>query len=466
MEIKNAAVVLSLVFISHAASIGLDEYVDSVYAGSERVTSAQLNQRKWQAKQDAFEREFYPQLYLDGTYAYRPQWSNIIPGYSSESIYDRYLDEADFISGSGQVISELVDERFYNLFENPPSHMFSLGISFEQPLWFTHTRREDFDILKEQARYSICEWQLVQMKERAKATKLYYRLLLVQNTAAVYSSLVAQRKEYHENMVAQYERGITDPYDTLSSYLEYITAKTDLETQEYEKEKVTRKFIELGNLSGADDEIILTDELVPRDYSVPIELMKEQILVENKDLLQGDITVEMAKTEVRKAEKLFWPEVHWGVRFSRTGYMGRDHDFSFRPDKEVYLGMRYKLFSFGARIEKLNKARYSERIASLLYEAGKREIFGELEDLYAEYRKTMARLQSFETALSAAEQMEELARMRHSDGIISREELEKRRHAVAMQKLKYARAVYQQNIAVIDLRLLLSDYLYDTRFFE
>jgi outer membrane protein TolC len=78
----------------------------------------------------------------------------------------------------------------------------------------------------------------------------------------------------------------------------------------------------------------------------------------------------------------------------------------------------------------------------------------------------MARLESFETALSVAEQMEELARIRHRDGIISREELEKRRHAVAMQKLKYARAVYQQNIAVIDLRLLLSDYLYDTRFFE
>ncbi|ERP31191.1 TolC family protein [Chitinivibrio alkaliphilus] len=443
--------------------LSLTDYIDSVYAASPRIEQSQLIHRQWQRKYTAFEREFYPQLMAFSRYQFVPQ--NLpFAGYDKPHLEERFVQESSFPAPGTQFLSRLLDEQYATWFEEAPRHQVYAGIAMENPLWITHPRRDSFAIIETQTSYMICEWQLTQMEEKARATKMYYSVLLSRKKSSIYADLAAEKERLHKRTVDLFHGETRDSYDTLVTSIAYSNAMDDFRQAERQEELLFQEFLELGGFSEEQRELDLTDSLVQQQYGQGISAIEQTALAENKEILLKDIARDIAAAEYRQERTAFLPQFTWGVRAGVRTFP--DSDISLQDHREAFFQVEYPLFTFGARVERLAEARYAKRIAELDYIEKKQDVLWQLRHAYTTYTEHLSAIERQDRAVSAALEALEIARLRFDNGVMTVEELNHRKEAYALQRLRRAQALYDLNNALIDMRLLVADYLYETDFVD
>jgi outer membrane protein TolC len=179
-------------------------------------------------------------------------------------------------------------------------------------------------------------------------------------------------------------------------------------------------------------------------------------------MLANEVDLAQLRTKIAKGD--YFPTVYGGLSLNRTAQFDEFKNFdgfSFVPDRKLYLGVSYDITTYGQRKLKLKQSEYNLKIAEHNYENKKEQLLIQLKSNFEAINEEYAKVEESKKILDAAQKALVLAQNRFKSGLISQTEIDIFEQRYRQSGLVYLSAVSQYNSALIDLRIMGADYLYE-----
>lgn len=342
----------------------------------------------------------------------------------------------------------------------PKENAVELGLSIEQPLFQQGKVLTSMRMNKMESSMLICQWQDEHMRLKSIVSKYYYNYLLMKQKQEIISSFKSFSEQKHEILVHSFKAGECLTIDTLESYLS--VSHYDEQFLEAEQELFLAQ-LALTRLTGISDSDTFTvsGELTPLVYNMEFDTALIRIVEQNKVITKLRGETELAELGIEMAKREYLPEVSVGVNFNRLSHFN-DHDyFSLEPERQIYLGMTYNLFSSGKRYFNVRQRQINKEMTQNRLDESIRELQIKLKEIWGVRSVRKKKLDRSKSTITAAEEGYRIAKELFENGVIPITRLHEIEETFLQAKLNYVKHIYDYNCSVIELRLLTADYLYN-----
>ncbi len=465
MNLKIKIVLLSLFCVCIAQAYTINELVDSAYAHSGLVKNADLMLDQNRNEYKEIRSNFFPDvdLFANGTHHFRtydPYQSEL----NSSSYSSTYESESYSISRrpdvQDQIITSMLDKYSADRSFAPKMGALEFGISIEQPIFQQGKVLTQLKINKVEGSVMVCHWQDMRMQVKASVNLHYYSLLLAREKVNVMKSFLSLNEKKRDITRTLYMLGEVLVLDTLTTYLDIVQAEEELFRVE-QNENLAE--LSLKRLIGADslDTLPVSGELIPLQYEVSYDSAIALVIAQNKKIthLRGEHDLSSLKTELLKREYL--PEVYAGVDLSRLSHFDDRSNIALEPERKIYVEVRYPLFTSGKRHFAVLQAEQQEEIVENNLDEMIQALLNDLEKRWQEMDAEKLRMERNSTARSVAEEAYSIAKLQYSNGDLSLIEFGEYEQRLLTANLNYIESVFRFNCAIVEIRLLTADYLYN-----
>jgi len=450
-----------LLLLCRISAYNLTDLIDSAFLHSGFVQNADIMMEKNRNEYKEIRSELFPEinLFANGRHysqTYDPyQFEPGTPSYTAQYIYESWLHDPKDL-----VITNMLDSYSADRSFAPKKGSVELGVSIEQPIFqqgkvFTQLRMN-----KVVGSVLVCHWQDMRMQVKAAVTRHFYSLLLAREKVRVMNGYVSLNEKKREIVLSLYSSGEVLSLDTLSSFLDIIQAEEQLFGIE-QNESLAE--LSLKRLIGADslDTLPVEGELLPLEYSVSYDSAVALVVDQNKIIthLRGEQDLAALNTEMEKRE--YFPEVFAGINLSRLSHFEDRSNFLLEPERQIYLSVRYPLFTSGKRHFSVLQAEQQEEIVDNDLDETIKSLLNDLKKRWQEKNAEELRMERNRAARRVAEEAYSIATLQFSNGDLSLIEYGEYEQRLLSANLNYIESVYRFNCVIIELRLLTADYLYN-----
>jgi len=440
-----AVLVIILFFFAKtfSAQYSLSELVDSAYRHSHLLAIADLQMKKSKEAVDEAKRKMLPTIGLSGNYSYA-----ITP----------YNPMSGILSGTGA--SSLMNGFDISI---PPNNV-SGGIEMRQTFFAQTKLRYSLEYAQVLGRGLICRWQDVRMRVKANMTKLYYSALIIQEQTQIEKQSREIAQSRHAHTVLRFNSHVLSEIDTLNSFVDFSSATIRYAEILRNKREIYRNIAVAAGITESPDSIILSDTLSISDYQFDYNILELHFLAENKELRLLANEVDLAEISLKITKGDYFPTVYGGLSLNRTAQFENPRNFNgflIEPDRKLYLGFSYDVTTFGQRKLRVKQSEYDLKIANHNYENKKEQLLLELKSNFEAINEEYAKVEEGKRILDAAQKALVLAQNRYKDGLISQTEMDIFEQRFRQSGIVYLSAISRYNSALIDLRIMGADYLYE-----
>jgi|GEM_PF-2003769 len=453
-----------------SAEHSLVELVDSAYKHSHLLAIADLQMKKSKEAVDEAKRKMLPTVALNGNYSYAVTsynpMSNMLDGQmpSFTKMYNDLIPENRSFKVGDTLITGMLD-YLINGFSNPgPPNSISGGIELRQMFFAQNKLRYSLEYAQVLGRGLICHWQDVRMKVKANMTKLYYSALIVQEQTQIEKQSRDIAQSRHEHTVLRFNSHVLSEIDTLNSFIDFSSAVIRCAEIQRNKREIYRMIAVAAGIEENPDSMILSDTLSISDYQFDYNILEMHFLSENKDLRLLANEVDLAEIRLKITKGDYFPTVYGGLSLNRTAQFENPKNFDgvlVEPDRKLYLGFSYDVTTFGQRKLRVKQSEYDLKIAKHNYENKKEQLLLELKSNFESIKEEYAKVEEGKKILDAAQKALALAQNRYKDGLISQTEMDISEQRFRQSGIVYLSAISRYNSALIDLRIMGADYLYE-----
>lgn len=444
-----------------AQDLNLQDFLEMSYFSSERINVAKLEQKKRMAVLEERKGDFLPQLKAKTNYAWIPKSASMLSISDDYSFHEIFKATSQHASNSDTLLSYMMDGVISGLSSGTSNHSLSMGLEITQTIWAQGKIRKAYEVARLEGRAAICDWQEAQMNVKAEGTRLFYSTLLAEQFLRIAEKRLKRAQERHQKSVELFGFNMTSQLDTLNTFLGITNATSAVRTSKNSVSNLKKRMKSMAHMEIDEDSINLVGELKPDEFSIPYDLMEEQTLIENKVLTKLSSIKEISEIGVEMAKASYLPTIYSGITLSRVARFGKLADFDLQPDRQVFIGAEIELFSFNRRLARLKQAEYDMRISRQHFEEQEREILLMLKRAYDTFEEHKEGLSNYRVAFESAQIAMGIAEERYDRGQMSLLDLQDQEDLLLESEYALASAIFAHNSALIDLRLIIADYIYE-----
>ncbi|MDR0304184.1 MAG: TolC family protein [Chitinispirillales bacterium] len=462
-------IILILSSAAFAADYSLNELVDSAYKHSHLLSIADLQIEKNKEFVDESKRHLLPAVTFTGNYNYAITPYNSMAKITDESpasfteFYKKEIAGNFPYKAGDTLITGMLDYLISGFSEITPRNTISGGIDLRQTFFAQNKFRHSINYARIQGRALICYWQDVRMKVKADMTKLYYSALIAKEQTLIEKQSRDIAESRHNQTVLLFNSHILSEIDTLNSFVDFSSSAIRLAESQRHNREIYHTIALSAGISNSDS-ITLSDTLSISGYRFDYDVLQQHFLEENKDLRLLANEVDLAEIRAAMAKDDYYPIIYGGISLNKVAQfdnLNKFDDFSFEPDRKLYLGISYDITTFGRRRLKVKQSEYDLKIAKHNYENKKEQLLIQLKSNFEAINEEYAKVEESKKILDASQKALVLAQNRFSDGLISQMEMDIFEQRFRQSGLVYLSAVLRYNSALIDLRIMGADYLYE-----
>jgi len=446
-------------------SYSLSELIDSAYKHSHLVAVANMMIEQNIKSIEETRRNMLPQILFSGNFEHAITPFNLMTAGSDLATFTENYRAAFPASSVWNLadieITTMLDQTL-NALMYMPQNTLSGGIDIRQTIFAQRRLRLSLEYEKFRGRGLICKWQEARMNVKADITRKYYSALIAQKRTRIEQRSLDIAQSRHSETVLRFELEQLSELDTLNSFIDFSQARIRLREAERTELESFRAIVVTAGLSARADSIILTDSLLPNVVNIDYDLLMRNFLARNKELRMLTTAVELASLNVQIAKGEFLPVVFGGLALNRIANFTGRSDFSFEPERKVYLGMTYDITPFGQRGLRVRQREFDLNIARRNLDRRTEELTLVLTSLYEMLAEEILKIEESRNMRDAAEKAYDLAQSRYSNGLVSQTDMEIAEQKFRSSDLSYLQAIFGYNSLLIDLRIIGADYLFDT----
>jgi len=453
--------VASILGQSFAVSYSLEQLVDSSYAFSGDVKNSTITMEQSYNKNKEIRSRLFPKIVVHGNFT------------RNMRSYNRFSDESDFsfsselnggFSGGSdwgdRYLASLLDERFDMISFGAKRNSAEIGVSVIQPIFHGANGMIDYKISKVESSLLVCHWQEVRMLVKTAIAKQYYQCQLSLKRSQILEKMNDIAQESHSVVKSSFRAGESLPYDTLISFMESVKAEEALFES---RQRNALVLYTLQKESGVkqDSGFSVDDSFPILTYELSYETALDRLNQTNKQIttLRGEHDRSLLMIE--KAKQQFRPNLQVGADFLRTSHFTVPGAFSMEPERRVYVDFSYDLLATGTRWFSLAQAKQNEQVVQNRLDDTLRERQLELKRCWEDWVMVKARLDRVHSAMEIGKQGIETALEQYRNGVLLRSSLYEIQRKSLELEMSYLDLIYRNNMAVIEIRLLTADYLYN-----
>lgn len=442
----------------------LEDLVELAFRESGYVKNSDLSLEESIVKRNILRSSLLPQINIHGRTTH---YGKSYDPYSLEGerigVSNQYVKESREMfrlpDAQDLIITDIADTYTGRSFA-PKENAIDLGLSIEQPLFQQGKILTEMRMNKMESSMLICHWQDEHMRLKSIVSKYYYRYLLMKQKQEIISSFKSFSEKKHELLTLSFNAGECLTIDTLESYL----AVSHYEEQLLEaKQELFLAQLALTRLTGIDagDTLSVSGELTPLFYEIDYDTALNRIVDENKIITQLRGETELAELDIEMTKREYLPEISMGINLNRLSHFNEREYFSLDPERQIYLGMKYNLFSSGKRHFKVRQKQIHKEISQNKLDESIRELQIKLKEIWGVRNVRQKKMERSKSTISAAEEGFRIAKELFENGLIPITRLHEIEKTFLQAKLNYVKHIYNYNCSVIELRLLTADYLYN-----
>ena len=467
-ENMKKSLCLILLFSTLAfADVGfsLAELIDSAYRHSHLIAVANMAIEQNVQAIDEARRNMLPQIRFFGNFEHLITPFNPMGDLDGEMTFTE-MYRATFPAAlshnlADMEITGMLDRLVMGLTE-PPANTLSGGFDFRQPIFAQRRLRLSLMYERVRGRGLICRWQEARMTVKADMTRKYYSAIIAQKRTSIEERSRDIAENRHNETVLRFELEQVSQLDTLNSFIDLSQARLRLREARRLQRDNFRAIAVAARLSAHADSIVLSDTLLANVTDINFDLLMRNFLAQNKELRLLNTAVNLAEIRLQMTRGEYFPTVFGGFALNRIANFTGGGDFSFEPERKVYLGITYDILPFGQRGMRVKQSELDLRIARRNLERRKEELTLLLTSYYETLIEEILRIEESRNIRNAAESALALAQVRYANGLISQADMEWIEQKFRNSDLTYLQAVFAYNSLLIDLRIIGADYLFDT----
>jgi outer membrane protein TolC len=458
--LKKENILLSIVILTtvvFSREYTLVELVDSVYKHSDRLKIATYKMEKNSEEVKERKSDFLPSFGIGATYGY---------AISSGSSFDEFSYTEAYLHGvkspqdQDVFITSMMDQTASMLGGGAPKNSLALTAKIHQNIYSQGKVYNMYKMSELSSRGLICHWQEVRMEARAEITRLYYRALLAEKDLDIrvkFEELLGNR---HQKSVDYFKASLKSELDTLNSFLDLTKANIKMLEARRGRDDVFRTIVIFTKLEEPAESVSVVGELEPMFFEKSIDEVKFQFLQENKTLTQLRNQVDILEYNIKFTQGNYYPTVFGGIDFGTSSQFDSDNSINFLPQHQLFLGVNYDLFTFGKRGFKVEQSRYDKKIAERELGNSEKRLTLSLERQFALLEEKRIRMSEGEQIETTSKKAYEISIDSYESNLISSLEVQDSETKLLESHLYFSNAIFEYNSALIDLRIMMADYLY------
>ncbi len=457
---------LTVASASFGVTYTLEALLELGFAHSREIKIVEEEMKKTEAQVKEYYGMAFPKLDFNSYYQYAPnQFNPLSTGEDTEDMSitqllgDNLVDPAS--EPGAYILGGIFDGMMGGL--TPKKHLANLELSLTQPLFSQGKVVTGLKIAKLYNRVLLCKWQDVKMQVKANISRLFYSGLLAEKNNEIQSNAITLAEEGHRLAVLRYNSGKGTELDTLNTRLNLESSRIAYQEAIKGRNMALDALKKSVGLTDNLEDITLSGDFPEDDYSINLDKAIKYVQSENKNVIQLNVSREIQHKLVKIAKSDYLPLVYCGAAAGWTTQFNRDEDVIWQDDQKVFIGMSYNLFSGLQRHQKIkqakNNARTMEENRELAIEGLELATRNAWEGLETS-RKKLAQAKSM---VALAEKAYNVSKKAYELGGVTLLDFQDSEQKVNGARIAYNAALFEFFNAVVDMRLLMGDYLYDEK---
>ncbi len=456
--------IISLICTVPATTYTLDALLEIGFENSRVIKIVEEEMDKADAQVKEYYGMAFPKLEFNSYYQFAPnQFNPLGAGGDMEDISIVDLLEMSGIQQSiepgAHLIGGVLDGMMAGL--TPKKHLTSVGLSLTQPLFSQGKVLTGLKIAKLYNRGLLCKWQDTKMKVKANISRLFYTALLAEKNNEIQKNAITLAGEGHRLAVIRYQSGKGTELDTLNSRLNLENSRITCQESIKGKRMALDALVKTTGIPAKVEDIKLSGEFPDGDYTIDLQDAIRYVRSENKQVIQLNVAREIRYKLVKIAKSDYLPLVYCGGSISKITQFNPEDDVVWQNDQKVFIGLSYNLFHGLQRHQKIKQAKSDARSIEQSRELAIEGLELMARNAWESLETSRKKLAQSKSLLALAEKAYNISKKAYELGGITLLDFQDSEQKVNGARIANSAALFEFYNAVIDMRLLMGDYLYD-----
>ncbi len=432
----GSAIVMCVAFVN-AGTWTLDKLIDEGLANSQVVKAVSEEQKKADAQVKEAKGSAAPTVTMNAAGSY------ILDSYSPP-FPDPYKSMSDLTK--------------------PKTNTLSAGINLNQPLYAQGKVAIGLRVAKLYNRQLLCKSESAKMQVKASVTKAFYQLLLAKQNAKVSEDALALAKETHKQTVLQFSVGKSAELDTLTSFYGVEKAEADVRSS---AKGTTLAVAQLINVTGIDEPTATVDvsgEFMNPSFTISLEDALKKVHKDNKDLNQLMSGARIQEEQVKLARSDYLPRINATFGYTEINQFNNTNDLAGKDNawganSSVGVNLTWTLFNGLGTQMRVREAEAAKRGFEHTSASTDDALDLAARSAWESMESNRVDIERAALMVTVAQKAADISAKAYEVGRMTLLEMQNKSHDLDYAKMAYNNALFQFTSAVIDLRVLMGDYL-------
>jgi outer membrane protein TolC len=456
--------------IAFAAGAGaktwsLDQLLEQGFKTAPAIQEARAEMDKAEASVNVALGAFFPRLSATGRARYWPERFSPL-GSPSVALPSAamFLDDNAAPSQADRTLALYVDTALGGIRDalvDPAPYTLSFGLELRQPIFAQGKLRTGLLIEKTRQRSLLCKYQSAQETVKAAITRAFYRALLAGENVAVQDQAVALARESHRLTVDRFAAGAASELDTLHSRMRVDEAELGAQDAGSARTVAYETLVSVAGAPEPPEAVALDGHIPDSDFSISLPAALERMHEDNKQLGKMQSAGQIRDYAVRMNRQEYFPSVSAGASATAVSLFDAGESLHWQEDYRLWLGLEWNFFAGMTKVYRIRESVAEKRA----FEQRRRERVEQLElavkRTWHELQNARKRLEQTRSLVSMARKRYAMAKKAYEVGQQRLVDFQSSELALNRARLGLNQARFQFYSTVVDMRVLIGDYLYE-----
>lgn len=441
-----------------AATYTLDSLLEVGYKNSHELRSVEEEMQKTDAQLYEYYGKAMPSIDLNANLQHAFDQYSPYSTKTGYSVQELLLSKNVHDTGS-MILGGVLDNMASGF--SPKDNTANVGLSVKQPLFAQGKVLIGLKIAKLYSRALVCKWLDTKMSVRAAITKTFYTALYAVKTDQIKRNAVVLAEESHRQTVLKFTNGKAAELDTLNSHLFRENALIDFQ----DAQKNTRNaYYVLTKSAGIEenlDSMRLSGDFPLDTYTISLQNALAALADGNKKIIQMKSSAEIQNLMVKLTKTDFYPIIYCGATVSKITQFNDYAGIKWYDDQKVSVGLTYNIFNGLQRKYKIRQATADAIMFNHAMDLAIKGIQIQTRNAWETMEMNRKRLHQTEGLVTFARKAYDITRKAYDVGTKTLLDLQQSELSYNDALLKNSGARFALHSAVVDLRVLLGEYLWE-----
>ncbi len=453
------------VFSGHADTWSLEELLAHGFRTAPAIREARAEMEAAEAEVNMALADYFPRLDAGGRLLYAPEQFSPLAAEKNVSLSALgFLDSAGFGNQADRLLAVYLDTALGEIqdsYLSPAPFQVSFSLGVRQPLFAQGKITARHTIAKTYQRSLLCKYQSAQERVKAAITRRFYKALLADENKTVQKQAVTLAHESHRLTVDRFTAGAASELDTLNSRMHLDRIELGYQDAQSSRTNAYESLVAAAGIAESAETVILHGDIPDDAFSITLDEAFQRMRTDNKKLGQLQSAGQIRDQTIRINRLDFLPSLSAGASAAKISQFEPGESLFWQDDYRLWLQVEWNLFSGLKRMYRLRKSVADRRAFWATRNETEENLELAVRKTWLELEDARKRLEKTRSLVSMAEKRYAIARKAYELGQQRLVDFQTSELALNQARLGLNQARFRFYSKVVDMRVLIGDYLYD-----